>query len=74
MEEWIFSSADQLLTTLVSSGLIYAIVILYTRIFGLRSFSKMSIFDFAMTVAVGTMLASTIVNKSPSVFRAGLLC
>ncbi|WKN45831.1 DUF421 domain-containing protein [Tunicatimonas pelagia] len=72
MKEWIFSSADELLPTLVSAVLIYTMVILYTRIFGLRSFSKMSSFDFAMTVAVGTMLASAIVNKSPSVVQSGI--
>lgn len=48
------------------------LVILYTRLFGLRSFSKMSSFDFAMTVAIGTLLASAIVNKSPSVTQAGV--
>jgi len=72
MQEWIFSSANELLPTLVSAVLIYAMVILYTRLFGLRSFSKMSSFDFAMTVAVGTMLASAIVNKSPSVVQSGV--
>ncbi len=72
MQEWIFSSANELLPILVSAVLIYSMVILYTRIFGLRSFSKMSSFDFAMTVAVGTMLASAIVNKSPSVVQSGV--
>ncbi len=72
MKEWIFSSVDALLPTFVSAVLLYFLVILYTRIFGLRSFSKMSSFDFAMTVAVGTMLASAIVNKSPSVVQSGI--
>ncbi|MEO0333444.1 MAG: DUF421 domain-containing protein, partial [Bacteroidota bacterium] len=62
MKEWIFSSADTLFPTFISATLIYLLVILYTRLFGLRSFSKMSSFDFAMTIAVGTLLASAIVN------------
>ena len=41
-------------------------VILFTRLAGLRSFSKMSAFDFAMTVAVGSMMASTIVSSDIS--------
>ena len=45
---------------------IYVAVICYTRIFGKRSFSKMSSFDFAMTVAVGSMIASTILSDSVS--------
>ena len=72
MKEWLFSSIDPLLPTFVSAVLIYALIIFYNRIFGLRSFSKMSSFDFAMTVAVGTMLSSTIINKSPSVVQGGV--
>nr|WKN39208.1 DUF421 domain-containing protein [Tunicatimonas sp. TK19036] len=72
MKEWIFSSFDVLLPTVVSAVLVYAIVIMYTRFFGLRSFSKMSSFDFAMTVAVGTLLSSAIINKSPSVVQSGV--
>jgi len=51
---------------LLSTVCIYFAVILYTRIFGKRSFSKMSSFDFAMTVAVGSMIASTILSESVS--------
>lgn len=51
---------------LLSTFLIYVAVILYTRIFGKRSFSKMSSFDFAMTVAIGSMIATTILSDSVS--------
>lgn len=40
---------------------IYAAVVLYTRLAGLRSFSKMSSFDFAITVAIGSVIASTLI-------------
>lgn len=40
---------------------IYAAVVLFTRLAGLRSFSKMSSFDFAITIAIGSVIASTIV-------------
>ncbi len=43
---------------------IYLAVILLTRICGKRSFSKMSSFDFAMTVAVGSIIATTILSSS----------
>lgn len=45
---------------------IYITVILLTRIYGKRSFSKMSSFDFAMTVAIGSLIASTILTSSVS--------
>ena len=45
---------------------IYFTVILFTRIAGKRSFSKMSSFDFSMTVAIGSVIASTILSPSIS--------
>jgi uncharacterized membrane protein YcaP (DUF421 family) len=38
-------------------------VIALTRLQGLRSFSKMSSFDFALTLAVGSLLATTIISR-----------
>ncbi|WP_108482832.1 DUF421 domain-containing protein [Oceaniglobus ichthyenteri] len=37
-------------------------VIALTRVNGLRSFSKMTSFDFALTVATGSIIASTVLN------------
>lgn len=56
--ELLATSADQLLIIFASSVGIFVTVITYTKIAGLRSFSKMSSFDFAMTVAVGSMIAT----------------
>ena len=72
MKDWLFTSFDIVIPTIVSACLIYALIILYTRIFGLRSFSKMSSFDFAMTIAVGSLLASTAVTKSTTVLQGGV--
>ncbi|OBX26066.1 hypothetical protein A9996_06765 [Gelidibacter algens] len=54
---------------------IYMAVIFYTRIFGKRSFSKMSSFDFAMTIAVGSIMATTVLSETVSLLEgaAGLL-
>ncbi len=52
-----------LLIVLAAVG-IYITIIIYTRIFGKRSFSKMSSFDFAMTVSVGSMIATTVLSDS----------
>jgi uncharacterized membrane protein YcaP (DUF421 family) len=62
------------LIMLTSIG-IYMAVIIYTRIFGKRSFSKMSSFDFAMTVAVGSIIATTVLSETVSFLEgaAGLL-
>lgn len=48
---------------------IYFGLILFTRLMGLRSFSKLSSHDFAMTVGIGSILASTVLSKSPSLLQ-----
>ena len=65
-------TANSLLLILLTSIGIYVAVILYTRIAGKRSFSKMSSFDFAMTVAVGSMIATTILSKSVSLLEGAI--
>ncbi len=42
-------------------------VILLTRLSGLRSFSKMSSFDFAITVAFGSVIASSVISPKESI-------
>ncbi|WP_179344990.1 DUF421 domain-containing protein [Winogradskyella ursingii] len=51
---------------------IFTIVIVITRIFGLRTFAKMSSFDFASTIAVGSILASIILNNDYSLLKGGI--
>ena len=68
MKEWFkFSETGFYAIVLTAIG-IYISTIICTRIAGKRSFSKMSSFDFAMTVAIGSIVATTIVSKSVSLF------
>jgi len=64
--DWTTSTTDELLMVVVSAVVTYIVILVYTRLTGLRSFSKMSAADFAMTVAVGSLFASTISSASPS--------
>ena len=45
-----------------------AAIVLMTRLFGLRSFSKMSSFDCAVTVAFGSVLAAMVTAPDSSVW------
>lgn len=45
----------------------YLAMIVYTRIAGLRSFAKMSGFDFAATIAIGSIAATTAVSSNVSI-------
>lgn len=49
--------AEAVARGLILSGLGLCWVILLTRLVGLRSFSKMTTFDFVMTIATGSLLA-----------------
>ncbi|MBJ3761464.1 DUF421 domain-containing protein [Maribius pontilimi] len=53
---------------LLRAALVVALIIVLTRLNGLRSFSKMSGFDFAITVAKGSVLASAVMAGQPSAF------
>ncbi|WP_179376325.1 DUF421 domain-containing protein [Winogradskyella wichelsiae] len=52
---------------------IFTIIIVITRVFGLRTFAKMSSFDFASTIAVGSVLASIILNTDYSLLKGGIV-
>ncbi|HSP02561.1 MAG TPA: YetF domain-containing protein [Acidimicrobiales bacterium] len=60
----ITSSWSQIGFVLLSAGAMLTGIIIYVRIIGLRSFSKMSSFDFAVTVAMGSLLAAVTLSGS----------
>jgi uncharacterized membrane protein YcaP (DUF421 family) len=66
MEKWFEITSETILAIIISFMGIYIAVILFTRFFGKRSFSKMSSFDFAMTVAIGSIIATTVLSSSVS--------
>lgn len=69
MEKWFqFKETNMIAICLTAIG-IYIAIIVFTRLTGKRSFSKMSSFDFAMTVAVGSMIATTVLSKSVSLWE-----
>ncbi|MGY5351057.1 DUF421 domain-containing protein [Wenyingzhuangia sp. IMCC45533] len=55
---------------------IFTAMMMVTKIFGLRTFAKMSSFDFASTIAVGTILASIVLNKDQNISKGilALIC
>jgi uncharacterized membrane protein YcaP (DUF421 family) len=61
------SSWSVLAAITISTVVVYAAVIVLTRLSGVRSLAKMSSFDFAATVAVGSTVAATALGQSPLV-------
>lgn len=68
-QSWFTIEWQQLAGIALSAVGLYIILILFTRLMGLRSFSKLSSYDFAMTVAMGSILASTVLSKSSSLLQ-----
>lgn len=56
-------------TLLLTALIIYAVLILLTRLFGVRSFSTLSPLDLSITFAIGAVLASTVLSKNPPLLR-----
>ncbi len=64
--QWLSAGWAEVLMMFLSAAVAYATIILCTRLAGLRSFSKMSSFDFAMTVAIGSTLSAITLTKQPA--------
>jgi len=72
MENWIYASLPIIGKVLLTVLAIFSIVILVTRISGLRTFAKISSFDFASTIAVGSIIATIILNPGQSILKGGI--
>lgn len=67
MADWLTMDIWKLGAIGVSVMLTVMALIGLNRLFGLRSFSKLSGFDFAITVAFGSVLAGTVMAEDPPV-------
>lgn len=63
MESMFFSGWESLLRTLVVGVLAYVSLIVFLRISGKRTLSKMNAFDLVVTVALGSTLATVLLSK-----------
>ena len=67
-----YASTILLIKVFLSILAIFSIIILITRIAGLRTFAKMSSFDFASTIAIGSILASVVLNANQSLLKGAI--
>ena len=68
MKEWFEFSASGIAAMLLSVAVVYLVIIALCRLFGLRSFSKMSASDFAVTVAIGSLFATIVSSPDPNLW------
>lgn len=62
--EWFYKTDDPILITLISAFLIFISIVILTRLIGLRSFAKFTAYDFAFTVAIGSILSSILTSST----------
>ncbi|MGB3776036.1 MAG: YetF domain-containing protein [Leeuwenhoekiella sp.] len=65
-EKYFYKDISEIPYMVLGAIVIYIIMVLYTRIFGLKSFSKMTGFDFVNTVAIGNILAMSVATSNPT--------
>lgn len=63
MSEIFYNDAQTVLSTAAKGLLIYIALIVMLRITGKRSLSKFNIFDFVITIALGSVFASTLTSS-----------
>lgn len=68
----IFNGWESLLRTLVVGVLAYVTLIVFLRISGKRTLSKMNAFDLIVTVALGSTLATVLLSKDVALAEGAL--
>jgi uncharacterized membrane protein YcaP (DUF421 family) len=67
--DWFFDSYASLVFVVLSTAGMYLTVLGLARWSGVRSFAQMSTFDVAVTIAIGSLLASSILSKDPPLLQ-----
>jgi uncharacterized membrane protein YcaP (DUF421 family) len=66
---WFLINPLHFMAIIISTVGMLTAIIVFTRLNGLRTLSKMSSYDFVVTVAFGSVIASTILTPRPSLFE-----
>ena len=69
MPTWLVPSWSDVWIAMTTAVGIMFVVVFVARVAGLRTFAKMSAFDFASTVAMGSIVASTIVLRGTTLME-----
>ncbi|MCP1340360.1 DUF421 domain-containing protein [Idiomarina sp. M1R2S28] len=72
MSEMFFDGWDSLIRTLVVGFLGYCVLVIFLRISGKRTLSKMNAFDWVVTVALGSTLATVLLSREVSLAQGSL--
>ena len=70
---YFFRNNDLILESVLGTVFIFILIVVLTRVFGLKSFSKMTGFDFVITVAIGSILGMSINSSNPSILLGAVI-
>lgn len=72
MDKLLLDSWESVLRTLVIGVLAYVVLVIQLRLSGKRTLSKMNSFDFIVTVALGSTLATVLLSKDVSLMDGAM--
>lgn len=67
IQKWLLPDLSTSTIILISVLVIFLLLVVVVRIAGLRTFAKMTSFDFATTIAIGSILASISIDPTVSI-------
>ncbi len=59
-----FQNWERVATTVAAGGVVYALIVVLLRTSGKRTLAKLNAFDFVVTIALGSTVASAVVSRS----------
>lgn len=69
MSNWIAEDINGILKTVVTLITVFIVILVVTRIFGLMTFAKITSIDFASTIAIGSVIATIVLNNNHSILK-----
>ena len=73
MDPIFFNNWESLGRTFIITILAYVVMVIFLRVSGKRTLSKMNAFDFIVTIALGSSLATVALNKSVPLAEGALV-
>jgi len=70
---YFFKNLNMVPEVFLGTLFIFLLVVILTRIFGLKSFSKMTGFDFVITVAIGNIIGMSINSSKPAILLGAFI-
>lgn len=68
--DWLVVSFNEYLIIIASALAMFFGMLIFIRINGLRSFAKFSAHDFAVTIAIGSILGAAVSTGTPSILQS----